>query len=70
MLLSEPIALFYIYLKTMTNLSYFANLSNLRDIFKEYKTISYYSQHYAGALIITAFCYHKMFPGIDKAKDH
>ena len=46
------------------------SIVKLYDIFKESQIISYYSPLYEGARIITAFCYHRLFPRIDKPDDH
>ena len=46
------------------------SITKLYDIFKESQNISFYSPLYEGARIITAFCYHRLFPRIDKPEDH
>ena len=45
-------------------------IPKLYSIFTECDTISYFSPLYEGARIIEAFCYHKLFPRIDKPEDH
>ena len=45
-------------------------ISKLHDIFKECDTISFFSPLYEYSRIITAFCHHRLFPGIDKPEDH
>ena len=40
------------------------------DIYTESQNISFQSRVYEGARIITAFCYHRLFPRIDKVEDH
>ena len=45
-------------------------ITKLHNIFKESENISFFSPLFEGARIISAFCYHKLFPRIDKPEDH
>lgn len=45
-------------------------INKLYDIYTESQNISFQSRVYEGARIITAFCYHRLFPRIDKVEDH
>lgn len=42
----------------------------LNSLLEKCNTISYYSPMYEVAQIISAFCYHKLYPKIDKPDDH
>lgn len=44
--------------------------TKLNSILEECNSISVASPKYEVALIISAFCYHKLFPKIDKQEDH
>ena len=44
--------------------------TRLNSILEECNSISVASPKYEAALIISAFCYHKLFPKIDKQEDH
>lgn len=45
-------------------------ITKLYEIYTESQNVSFQSKIYEGARIITAFCYHRLFPRIDKPENH